>query len=117
MKQVHNKLVRDRIPDFLRAKGIFASAHTLPKEQLLQELLGKLEEEAIEAKTAERGKLAEELGDLLELLEAIASEAGILWEEVVKKQAAKRVERGGFQQGVFLEYTEETEDEHGREQQ
>lgn len=115
MRKNYNKLVRDRIPEFLRAKGFSVSARTLTEEQVLTALLEKLQEEATEASTAKHGKLAEELGDLLELMEAIAERAGIPWEKILGEKAQKHTERGGFQQGVFLEHTEGVEDDYHRE--
>lgn len=105
-KTVYNKLVRDRIPEYIQSKGSMAVARTLPEEQRLPELLKKVSEEATELREAPPEKLGEELADLLEILQAVAAHARVPWEEVLTKQSAKRAERGGFEKGVFLEYTE-----------
>lgn len=105
-KTIYNKLVRDRIPEYIHSKGSVAVAHILPPEERLAALLKKAGEEAEELQHAPAEKVPEELADLLEILQAIAAHAGIDWNEVGQKQEAKRAERGGFTAGVFLEYTE-----------
>ena len=45
---------------------------------------------------AHEGKLASELADVLEALQALAAAHGMGWEEVVSEASRKRAERGGF---------------------
>jgi predicted house-cleaning noncanonical NTP pyrophosphatase (MazG superfamily) len=71
-------------------------------------LRAKLLEEAHEAQAAPDGKLASELADVLEVLQALAAVHDMGWEEVVSEARRKRVERGGFDQRIFLEYVEQT---------
>jgi predicted house-cleaning noncanonical NTP pyrophosphatase (MazG superfamily) len=106
-RTTYNKLVRDRIPEHVRAKGVTVKGRTLPLEKRLSALLQKVEEEAKELQNAPPEKRAEELADLLEILQAIAAHASIAWNDVVHAQEKKRAERGGFTEGIFLEYTEE----------
>ncbi|OQA03291.1 MAG: hypothetical protein BWY68_00778 [bacterium ADurb.Bin400] len=70
-----------------------------------RELSSKLSEETKEAIEAmeDRSKLIEELGDVLEVIEAIASRNLIDWSEIEEAQKRKREERGGFRQRIFLE--------------
>lgn len=85
----YNKLVRDRIPEYVRAKGITVAAHTIAPEERLPALLKKVREEAAELQSAKREKMAEEIADLLELLQAIAVHAQIPWDDVAKQQESK----------------------------
>jgi predicted house-cleaning noncanonical NTP pyrophosphatase (MazG superfamily) len=48
-----------------------------------------------------------ELADVLEVLLATAVAAGLTWDQVVSFAAGKRVERGAFNDRVFLEYVDE----------
>ncbi|TSC71704.1 MAG: hypothetical protein G01um101438_958 [Parcubacteria group bacterium Gr01-1014_38] len=105
-RTIYNKLVRDRIPEYIRSKGSVAVAHVLPPGERLAALVKKVGEEAEELQQAPAEKVPEELADLLEILQAIAAHSGIPWDDVLQRQEAKRGERGGFTEGVFLEYTE-----------
>ena len=65
-------------------------------------------EEAQEAAIASEEDLIIELADLLEVMEALMSTAGISEKTVRQRQAERRVERGGFTQRLLLLWTEET---------
>lgn len=107
-KKTWNKLVRDRIPDILKQKGIRVGTHVLEAGEYLPTLFAKLVEETAELKAAApldsasgltRGKpekLQEELADVLEVLKSIADECNIPWPELEATQQAKREKRGGF---------------------
>jgi predicted house-cleaning noncanonical NTP pyrophosphatase (MazG superfamily) len=56
-------------------------------------------QEALEAKN--RDELAEELGDLLEVIKALAEKEDIV-DLLFSKREAKFLERGGFEAGVVL---------------
>lgn len=98
-----NKLVRDKIVDQIKASGREVESKTLTKEEFIQALKAKLEEEFNEfknAKTAAEEK--EELADLLEvaysLKNVLASHPG----EINKIQKQKRFEKGSFKKKLFL---------------
>ena len=97
---VHRKLVRDRIPEIIRAEGRQPVVQHLAADQRRAALLAKLVEEAVEA--AEDEDLAEELADVLEVVRALAAELGLSLEEVTELADRKRARRGGFEDGVFL---------------
>lgn len=103
-RKVYNKLVRDRIPDIIRADGKKLKSRVLSDEEHLEALLTKVEEELKELREA---KNAEELADLHEVLLAIGDVLGISREELEKVRANKVAKRGGFQQKIFLEEVEE----------
>jgi predicted house-cleaning noncanonical NTP pyrophosphatase (MazG superfamily) len=102
--KVINKLVRDKTPELMEAKGVKAKFHEASYEEYETELLEKLREEVIEFKNS---KSIDQLADLMEVVDAVTS----LYEwtpEIIKStKDAKRTERGGFNKRLVLESTEE----------
>lgn len=70
---IHNKLVRDRIPEIIEKSGKKAITRTLTQEEYLMELDRKLNEECAEYQA---DKSLEELADMLEVMYAIAEARG-----------------------------------------
>src|ERR1700679_4294977 len=64
-RKVYNKLVRDKIPEIIRADGKKLKTRVLSDEEHLEALLAKVEEELKELREA---KNVEELADLHEVL-------------------------------------------------
>jgi phosphoribosyl-ATP pyrophosphohydrolase len=52
-------------------------------------------------------RLASELADVLEVLQALAAAHHMSWEEVMSEARRKRAERGGFDKRIFLEYVDQ----------
>jgi predicted house-cleaning noncanonical NTP pyrophosphatase (MazG superfamily) len=100
------KLVRDRIPDVIRASGGVPVVTTIARDLRLEALMLKLREECAELVDAPPAELLEEVADVFEVLRGIASASGATWEQVEMQAAAKREERGGFVQGVWLVATD-----------
>ena len=107
MRVYYNKLVRDAIPAIIEHQGKTCSTSNLSEAAYQLALREKLLEEAGEAKDAPLDQLKEELADLYELLDALASVYGWTETEVRQIQMEKRQTRGGFVQRVFLEWVEE----------
>ncbi|HXK36305.1 MAG TPA: nucleoside triphosphate pyrophosphohydrolase [Candidatus Paceibacterota bacterium] len=81
MIQKYNKLVRDRIPEIIRAKGLIPVVHNERDPlQFTKRLRDKLLEEVNEF--MESGK-REELADILEVVHACADFMGIGWDRLV----------------------------------
>ena len=99
MNKQYDKMVRDRIPEIIRAAGKEAVTDVLPEEEILPALGRKLQEEVGEYLEAEN---VEEMADILEVLHGIAFHRGIAWEEVESVRLRKREERGGFEKGIRL---------------
>lgn len=96
------KLVRDQVPSILRAKGIVVHERAMEQDEFLQKLKDKLLEEGEEVRqTQSSEELLEELADVLEVLQAISSTAGITMEEIEKKRIEKRQIKGGFEEKIF----------------
>ena len=98
----HYKLVRDRIPEILKEKGIEFYSHIANKEEYEQELYEKLREELQEF---EDEPCVEELADMLEVLDAIRSFHNINLDELKTVKTKKSRERGGFKNRIILDTT------------
>ena len=93
----YNKLVRDKIPEYLDSKGIFYEQRTANTEEYKKELIKKLEEELKEFLEVET---VEELADIFEVIEALKKlpEFANVEEARIKKLA----EKGGFDKRIIL---------------
>lgn len=103
-EQSRGKLVRDRIPDIIRATGAEPIIRTAAPAEYRALLLAKLAEEVTELSVAHfaesREHVAEEAADVMEVVLAIAAHHGIDAEQLEKIRAAKAQERGGFADGI-----------------
>jgi predicted house-cleaning noncanonical NTP pyrophosphatase (MazG superfamily) len=82
------KLVRDRIPE-LAGAGQPVAFHRATEAEFGRLLRDKLLEEAAEAATATPAELLEELGDVLQVLYALAADAGYAAAEIECARARK----------------------------
>ncbi|MBQ6944580.1 MAG: nucleoside triphosphate pyrophosphohydrolase [Ruminococcus sp.] len=101
---IHNKLVRDKIPEIIEKSGKKAITRTLTQEEYLSELDRKLNEECAEYQA---DKSLEELADMLEVMYAIADARGYSVAELEQVRAEKAEKRGGFTDMIYLERVEE----------
>jgi len=101
--KVHNKLVRDKIPEIIENSGKKPVTHTLSDEEYISELDKKLNEECAEYQA---DKSIEELADMLEVMYAIAEVRGWTVSELEAVRKAKVEKRGGFKDKIYLEYVE-----------
>ena len=83
------KLVRDRIPELATITGHPSAVHQATEAKYALWLRAKLLEEAQEAATASPAGLVEELGDVLQVLYALAELAGHAAAEVECARARK----------------------------
>jgi predicted house-cleaning noncanonical NTP pyrophosphatase (MazG superfamily) len=88
------KLVRDKIPQIIRSKGLEPVIYTAGTEEYSARLRDKLQEEVDEFIGS--GSDPEELADILEVLYALAEQVGTDRQQLEKLRAAKAEERGGF---------------------
>lgn len=98
--KIYNKLVRDKIPEIIKATGKSADVHYAKKEDLLSLLETKLNEEVSEYL---EDKNLGELADIMEVLFGLASLLGYSEEDLINKRNAKKEERGAFEKGIVLE--------------
>ena len=97
------KLVRDRIPEIMRAKGLEPETRVLDESEYLQSLFAKLLEEAGELRDADVDKRLEEAADVYEVLLATLAALGVTMDDLTRTAEDKRVERGGFADRIWLE--------------
>lgn len=95
----YNKLVRDRIPEIIEAKGKSCVTEILSDEKYLEMIDKKLDEELLEYHT---DKNLEELVDLVEVIYAAAKARGYTLEELEATRAKKAAERGAFDDKILL---------------
>lgn len=80
------------------------------KEEVLEKLKDKIHEETKEVMEAydeeDKTHLKEELGDLIEVIDAILYHNDIDLEEVLKMREIKKEKRGGFEKGLYLEWVD-----------
>jgi predicted house-cleaning noncanonical NTP pyrophosphatase (MazG superfamily) len=74
MRITYNKLIRDKIPEIIRFSGKEFKVEVMSEDDYRKALLNKLVEEAQEAQKTEPNKLAVELSDLLEVVDAVIDE-------------------------------------------
>lgn len=90
------KLVRDRIPEVIRAAGAEPVTYAADREEYGRRLRDKLDEEVTEFLAADSASAPEELADVLEVVLALAGELGLAPEELEGLRARKAADRGGF---------------------
>ena len=100
---LHRKLVRDKIPEIIRADGLEPIIETLDDSEYKVALEKKLTEEHNEVLEASGADRLEELADLLEVIKALAELEGASLEDVIKIADQKVEKRGAFKQKIFLE--------------
>ncbi|HLF54313.1 MAG TPA: nucleoside triphosphate pyrophosphohydrolase [Candidatus Nanoarchaeia archaeon] len=93
------KLIRDKIPEIMKAKGENPKTHTANEEEFKHLLTMKLIEEAHEYKLKPS---AEELGDILEVIHAISEQYGG-FDKVNELRKKKTAERGNFSKHTVLD--------------
>lgn len=102
--KVYNKLVRDKIPEIIRADGLIPNTRILDEEEFLKELIKKLKEEVAEF---EAEPSVEELADIKEIIIAVREAMGIHAGDLEGIRRKKAARNGRFQKQVFLESVEE----------
>lgn len=104
-RYTYNKLVRDRIPEIIDSEpGRKSQYRILDDNEYLIQLNKKIIEESNEF--IEENSI-EELGDLMEVINAIMKLKGYSMEEVIKVIKAKADKKGAFNEKIYLEYVDE----------
>ena len=97
------KLVRDKIPDVIEKNGQKPFYHIADDEEYKEALLKKLEEEV---KEFQSDKTAMELGDLLDIIDAVANVFGFSKDKIDEERRKKNQERGSFNKRIILDRIE-----------
>ncbi len=96
---LYNKLVRDRIPEIIRASGEIPEVQVMEEVPYIFSLYDKLDEEVAEYHA---GGGLEELADILEVCFALAKTMDFTPEELLALCDEKRAKRGGFDNRLYL---------------
>jgi len=99
----YNKLVRDKIPEIIKSKGIVPITHIASDEEYRQKLKDKLQEEVDEFI---KDSNEEELADILEVIYTICDLQKIDKNKLELLRKKKAEERGGFKDKIVLDETE-----------
>ena len=100
----YDKLVRDRIPEIIELDDCKCKFHVATTEEFKSKLIEKLDEEI--AEFVEKPS-AEEMADILEVLDAVRKAYHIDLGEIKHKKLMKRVNRGAFEHRFILESTDD----------
>ncbi|WP_329002784.1 nucleoside triphosphate pyrophosphohydrolase [Kribbella sp. NBC_00709] len=95
------KLVRDRIPEIIRASGTEPITYQADPAEFRRRLRDKLPEEVDEFLTADDETAVEELADILEVVYALAADLGTTKDHLETTRAAKAAARGAFTNRVI----------------
>lgn len=100
-----NKLVRDAIPDKMRAENQAPIYRVVTGQELQRALLEKLKEEADEALAVldDDKEFASEVADIQEVLDALLAARSISLAQLDEAKSEKRTRRGGFEKGYYIE--------------
>jgi len=104
-KVFYKKLVRDKIPEIIENNGDVCETRILSSDEFQTELKKKLVEESKEVLNCPKEKLADELVDILEIVNNLADNNDLKMEDVEKEMKLKREKRGGFDKKIFLEWS------------
>ncbi len=103
MKKYH-KLVRDKIPEIIRAKGHKPIIRILDDKEYVEQLIEKLCESVDEF---DEDRTVQELADILEVLTALMEALGLKQEDLRIARTQKATVRGAFKKRIFLERVED----------
>lgn len=103
MEKIYNKLVRDNIIDIIKNNGEEPIYSILDDSNYVSCLEKKLYEEYLEVIDSDGDDRVEELADMLEVIEALASTCDKTLDDVLVVKNNKRNKRGGFKEKIFLQ--------------
>ena len=97
-----NKLVRDKIPELIKSKGLIPVVHIAKNKEYWLRLKEKLAEEVKEFIADENIK---ELADILEVLDAIVDYKKFKKNSILSVKNGKAKARGKFKKRIILDET------------
>jgi len=106
-KYYHQKLIRDKIPEIIKAHGGEFELRKIDDKEFEIELKKKLIEEAKELTEIPKDRVINELADVLEIIKSLSAHYKISFKNIEKYQTDKRRKRGGFKKKQFLVWSDE----------
>jgi len=104
VKKIYQKLVRDRIPGIIADDGKSFATRKADEEEIISYAFKKLHEEVQEFS---EDPSAEEAADVMEIFHFLCDKLGIRDSAIMAQATSKRILRGGFEQGVILEWVDD----------
>jgi predicted house-cleaning noncanonical NTP pyrophosphatase (MazG superfamily) len=105
----YNKLVRDNIPDMIRAKRESCESRQITDvQEFQQELFKKIKEEATSlAMVRTKEEFLDEYSDLMMVLETIMHQLEVTPEDVHAAREANLLRKGGYKHQHYLLWSED----------
>ncbi|MBT4153247.1 MAG: nucleoside triphosphate pyrophosphohydrolase [Candidatus Magasanikbacteria bacterium] len=109
-KIYYNKLVRDNVPDKIRALGAETEVYEMVNdEEYLQELRKKLQEESLELSTSMSKKtVAEEIGDLMIVVDNFLEAMELTAEDIEQAKKKSIASKGSFSKRLFMTWSSDS---------
>jgi len=95
----YDKIIRDGIPEIIKKDNRKYDIEKVTDEVALEYLKKKLTEELEEFYENDQ---IEELIDIMEVIEAIATKKGVSFDKLLKIKEEKKKKRGGFEENLVL---------------
>ncbi|MDZ7760176.1 MAG: DEAD/DEAH box helicase family protein [Desulfovermiculus sp.] len=103
----YHKLVRDKIPSIIRDNDHQPTGSNLSGQDLTQaanqKLLEAVYELFTEVQIGEESSVLKESADVLEVVLTILKQLGYSFDDLISEMERRREQKGGFEQGLFLE--------------
>lgn len=96
----YNKLIRDKIPEYIKSKGGVPITHIAGNREYWDKLQEKLLEEI---KEFSENEVIEEMADIQEVIDAICDYKNFSKEDIDTARKKKVEERGAFKKKIILE--------------
>lgn len=105
----YNKLVRDNIPDMIRAKREACELRKITDvQEFQQELLKKIKEEAASLSMSRtREEFLDECADLLIVLDTLTAQLDISREDIENAKRDNELKKGGYKHQHYLIWSED----------
>lgn len=100
----YNKLIRDKIPEIIKSKGVVPITHIASSEEYQEKLRAKLQEEVNEFLEDSN---EEELADILEVIYALCDLHNFDKDKIEEIRKEKAEKRGAFKEKIILDETKE----------